>query len=271
MSQSPSFRRPVLQRAIQVGRRLVPRGWSRVLFVLARSLPSLRQYPVRLEDGSTLYVDLRNPMSHGYFFHGRLPHEPLTHRILEEYLQEGSVFVDVGANVGYFTTLAAQRVGGSGIVIAFEPLPDALRSLRANAALYPQVDLRESAVGRAHGRATFTVRASGDLSALGEQPGASAYIEVDVTTLDHSLETLDRLDVLKVDVEGGETDVIEGAMQTLRRLRPVLLVESLDDCLRRSGSSDSILRSTIRRAGYRISGPEEHGYPQPYLWCTPES
>lgn len=215
-----------LQEAVNLARHVVPRGWASVLAAAAHSVPALQQYRARLSDGDTLCLDLREQMCFGYFFHGGLPHEPCTLRLLRRVLGEGKVFVDVGANIGYFTRLASKLVGRTGRVVACEPMPVALRLLRLNTADLPNVTILPMALSDQKREATFYVRKKGDMSSLYHDPAAHA-LRVDVSTMDDSLEELPRIDLIKIDVEGGEYDVFRGGRATLAKHRPIVYFELL--------------------------------------------
>lgn len=212
------------QSTIRAARRILPRGWSPVIATLARAVPALRRYPVSLNDGSTITLDLQRRMVHGYFFHGGQPHGDGILTVLRRTLHPGGVFVDVGANIGYYSLYASRLVGSSGAVLAYEPLPDAFAELARNAP--PNVTVRRVAVGSRSGTIEFGVRDEADMSSFDIQ-GASSVLQVPLTTLDEALAELTRLDLLKIDVEGYEMEVLEGADTTIRRLRPTICFEYL--------------------------------------------
>jgi FkbM family methyltransferase len=177
-------------------------------------------------DGKELYLDLREYMCFGYFFYGGLPHELGTVKLLQQTLQEGGVFVDVGANVGYFTRIASRLVGTTGSVLAFEPMPAALKLLRLNSADLANVTILPLALSDKKGIATFYVRKKGDTSSLMHDDLAKT-VQVDVTTLDEALAHCRRIDVVKIDVEGNEIEVLRGGRGTISRLRPIVYFEFL--------------------------------------------
>ncbi len=180
---------PILQKIVQVGRLIVTRGWAPVIISLTRMFPSLHSYTARMKTGDDLILDLAQPMCLGYFFDGGVPHNQGLDRIMAKVLVPGSVFVDVGANIGYYTKFARKLVGYEGLVHAFEPLPDALPLLFANALgrtyklnlesnfLYvghngsENVTVHTLAVGARPGQLDFYVQTAGDTSSLA--PSAS--------------------------------------------------------------------------------------------------
>lgn len=148
---------------------------------------------------------------------------------LQRFLGAGHVFVDVGANVGVFTVKAAKEVGNEGLVIAIEPFVEtALRlshNVQANG--YRNVRIRNFCIGRdtGHGRLYLN---KGKPNSFGLVPnGLAESISVLSVSLDDLCrwESLERLDYLKIDAEGAEATVLEGAQETVSRFRPIVQVE----------------------------------------------
>lgn len=148
---------------------------------------------------------------------------------LARLLSPGRVFYDVGANAGFFSMQAAKAVGSAGRVFSFEPLPEngssVLEQVELNA--MSQVRLVNLAVGRAPGTATFSFAAGGNaLAHLGAARTPSELsMEVGVTSLDDFTRSNPAPDVLKMDVEGAEVDVLEGAERLLAERHPDWLIE----------------------------------------------
>lgn len=160
-------------------------------------------------------------------------------RFLNEVLQPGMVFLDVGANQGLYSVLAGRRVGKRGRVIAFEPAPAEYRKLRANVWInrLNHVTCEPFAVGAIDGQTGFYAcepRKGGfsGIKAPAEYLGIRAErIDVPLTTLDSYLDRagLVHVDYLKIDVEGGELGVISGARRFLSGSgRPMIQIELAD-------------------------------------------
>ena len=143
-------------------------------------------------------------------------------------IKPDDVVVEVGANIGAHTVFLAQHVGPGGIILAFEPQRVIFQTLCANIALnnLTNVACFQQALADAPGQIvvpSLDYQAQGNFGGLAL--GAFVHGEsVPVVTLD-SLE-LRRCDFLKVDVEGMEQAVLQGARQTIARLQPVLYVEN---------------------------------------------
>jgi FkbM family methyltransferase len=149
--------------------------------------------------------------------------------MVRRYLKEGDVFVDVGANIGYYSLIAARRVGGSGRVVAFEPYAPVRERLMRNITLNQplRVEVREEAVSNASGRGFLSPPQSGDNDGTAglvyEEAGA---IEIRRERLDAALAETPP-DFVKVDVEGHEAAVFEGMSGLLERdVAPSLMFES---------------------------------------------
>ena len=151
------------------------------------------------------------------------------HRLLDRWVSPGSTVIDVGANIGYNTIRAARRAGPRGRVVALEPTPDNLAVLRHNIAAsgLTNVVVEPTAAGSVAGTRDFFVR--GERSAVNSLFPDSCYahvtdvLRVPVVRLDDLVD--DAADVVKIDVEGGELDVLEGMPRLLRAPRAALIVE----------------------------------------------
>ncbi len=148
-------------------------------------------------------------------------------------VKPGMVVYDIGANVGFLTIIAARLVGRQGRVIAFEPVPANLEQLRHNAAVngFTQVTARCEALSSTDGKAIFQVSAD---PTWGKLAGIGATISRKVGEISVAVSRLDTLlhegdlpfpDLIKIDVEGAEADVLDGAGDTFRKSRPILLIE----------------------------------------------
>lgn len=136
----------------------------------------------------------------------------------------GATVFDVGANVGFYTVLAARRVGEEGTVHCFEPFPENLQTLRRHIDLNhcQNVTVHEVAVSDTSGMCRF---AAGDCPETGKLD-EEGDVEVQVIRIDEETSSgrLPCPDVIKIDVEGAEGNVLLGAKDTLLSHKPILLV-----------------------------------------------
>ena len=148
--------------------------------------------------------------------------------LYKQLLRPGGVVVDAGANIGALTVYFAQAVGAQGAVLAFEPQRVMFQMLCANLALNKIGNVRvwQAGLGASAGQASVrpldydTLSNFGDLTLRPEGPGEI----VQVTPLD-SL-NLPRCDLIKIDVQGMEGEVLNGARATIARCQPLLYIEN---------------------------------------------
>lgn len=157
--------------------------------------------------------------------------ELIVQKTLVDRLHKGDVFIDVGANVGFYTLLASALVGDTGQVHSFEPTPSTFAVLKENRGERTNIHLNQLALGEQEGEATladFGLLDSGlnSLHTLEHKGIRSEKITVKITTLDsYCKEKNLKPTMIKVDVEGMEYEVLQGAVETLRTARPVLILE----------------------------------------------
>jgi len=207
--------------------------------------------------GYRFVCDLRDSICREACFTGR--YEPQETQIAAHIIQRGMTVVDVGANWGYFTLLAAHLAGPSGRILALEPHPALAAMLRENAELnrLGQIECHDVAAGRTQGFASVTGfdEASGNwgLSQVTRDPAPEGLM-CHVQRVDDLLAErgVAHVDLVKIDVEGSEADVIAGMADGLRqaRYRHVLLECHPAQLADRSTSIAECLEP-LRRAEYR--------------------
>jgi FkbM family methyltransferase len=252
-------------------------GWTfGAEYYIERTWPSLRRgvllehavehrlkvpVTVRWYDGLKVDVMLGNDHSLCLYVSGTF--EPNEFVFLGQILKPGMTVLDVGANEGLYTLFSARRVGATGRVVAFEPSSRERRKLQHNVTRNQlgNVTVVPVAIGSSEGTAALQI-ASGvhsghnTLGALVYEDAPAVGVEhVPVERLDSVVDRLGiaRVDVIKIDVEGAEMHVLDGARKTLTTHRPLLLVEANDEALRAQGAStDSLLAFLRDELAYRI-------------------
>jgi len=156
-------------------------------------------------------------------------YDPVTLRIIERFVRPGDVCLDIGANVGAITLALARVAGRTGKVFALEPSPVIFERLRLNMALNPVLDgvvnIYQIGISDQPGflkwKEDLNNRGNGGL--MGEEG-----ISVPVITLDDFCRrnSVTQVRFIKVDVEGMEFEVFQGAKATLRKFRPILYFET---------------------------------------------
>jgi len=203
------------------------RPFRKIALFFARRWP----FPVqsKLVDGSAMWVDLRSAVGRAIFVKGAFDYE--VWKIIETRLAAGSVFIDVGANVGYYSMLASNLVGSTGKVHAFDIDPRPLKCLRKNSkeCEYKNIDIHEVAVG---GDVGFGVLVSMPDCGHSVVRKTGLGKKVPMVSLDRWMSSLAgnaQIDVVKIDIEGGELAALEGARKMIERHRPLIVCEAQDD------------------------------------------
>jgi len=186
--------------------------------------------------------------------------EPAVQQAMQQHLRSGMTFYDLGANIGFFSLLAARLVGTSGRVISFEADPEIAARLRENLAYnnFSHAAVEEKAAWSEPTRVCFA-RVDSNTSpdrGLGHvstaiSPGANT-ITVEAVSLDHYGLSHPAPDFLKCDVEGAEVGVFQGAERLLREKRPLLLVEM------HSPENQQALTGKFSQLGYACSNLDEN-------------
>lgn len=150
--------------------------------------------------------------------------------LLPKLLEPGATFVDVGANLGVYSMIAAHVVGSSGRVVAFEPTPQARSLLEAAKERngFTGLVMRREALADHIGEADLFFDAQTELASLSKSTsGTTKSIRVPLTTLDavHAEMDLSATSLIKLDAEGAEESILRGAGEFLRASDPVILHE----------------------------------------------
>ena len=178
------------------------------------------------------------------------------------YVVEGDVVIDVGGNIGQTALPLALALGDGGRVISFEPFPDTRQRFCRNLELNP--DLRVTVEPLALGDAPGTAKmARGCATNSGGNQIAEKGEQVRVVTLDEYTSEMDRVNLIKVDVEGYELKVLEGAAGVLDKHHPRLYIELDGAALARQGASAHQLLNFIASKGYRITDAATGGQVNP--------
>ncbi len=213
---------------------------------------------------------------------------------VRRYLRPGDLFVDVGANIGLFTVLAADTVGPTGQVYAFEPSPETFVKLQKNIQLnaFTNVIPIEAGLSHSDGTAELNVSSEGwdgyDTFGVPMLTGSANFSlkgKVAVPTMQWdkfatSRNLVGKVRMIKIDVEGWESHVLNGGTKTLSRSdAPTLQVEFTDDAARSTGTSCAKLYRQLEAMGYTMCRydmddkqlspePLQEEYPSTNLFCT---
>jgi FkbM family methyltransferase len=184
--------------------------------------------------------------------------EPHLQAILKCFLNSGGIAVDIGASTGFFTLLMSHLVGPTGRVYAFEPVKATVDILRRNLELNEaaNVEVKPVAVSDAVGSVVLRVpESNASMASMHWHKDEESMVceQVNAVVLDQ-VEGLSEIcpDFVKIDVEGAEGNVIRGALELLRRCRPILFVECSEL------GRDSVWQS-MKELGYACFSALDHG------------
>jgi FkbM family methyltransferase len=209
-------------------------------------------------EGTRLILHLDNDLSYTLF--AGACYEPNEFALLDRVLEPGMVFLDGGANEGVYTVFASARVGPMGRVIAVEPSPRELKRLKANININRAANVIIADVALADRPRSVKLILAEQQHSGQNTLGAFIYEGVNpvevrcvrAVTIDDLILThgLSRLDIVKLDLEGAEFRALIGARNTLRDMKPLLLIEISDAALVRQGGSRAALCNLLENAHY---------------------
>ncbi|HVK18491.1 MAG TPA: FkbM family methyltransferase [Fimbriiglobus sp.] len=193
--------------------------------------------------------------------------EPAETALIRDTLKPGDTFIDVGANFGFYTVLAARLVGPTGRVIAFEPDPRSFELLRRNVERNgcTNVVLEQKALSSEPGTLTLQVSDSnrgGHSVVRGGTEDVSHTVDVPAVRLDDYLSGRDvRVDLVKIDTEGAEGFILAGMQDTLRKYPAAKLVlEYTPGKLVNSGYPPDKFMGLLKPHGFRYAEIDEYAH-----------
>jgi len=219
--------------------------------ILRRMIPER----IVLPTGETLCLNQDDPVVSGALSLGIYEHA-MTRTFLDR-LRPGMTFVDIGANLGYYTVLACGTVGR---IVSFEPSVENIAILRRNVEANGAANV--TVVPSGVGDKTETRRLALDADNKGKHSliasdGAGETIAI--TTLDRALAELGvtRVDLIKMDIEGWEAHAFDGMAETLRRDRPTIFFEYAPARVRLAGRDPFAMIRSLSKLGYDLFAIDE--------------
>lgn len=186
--------------------------------------------------------------------------EPAIRSAIQKRLKPGDAFLDVGANVGFFSLCASKAVGPGGSVYAFEPAPKTYKSLCRNLELngLANVTALPLALSDSAGQSKLFMDAKNNsgASSLRQSPHSGDAVDVELDRYDHfsGKKGLPVPALVKIDVEGAEVKVLRGMQALLSRPdRPTVILEVSELSLRQMESSKEELFELMVGHGYKAS------------------
>jgi FkbM family methyltransferase len=199
-----------------------------------------------------MFVDLRSAIGRGLFMKGEF--DPLVFQPLRDVLKKGGTFLDVGANVGFYSMLGLDAVGSSGNVHAFEIDPRPLRCLRRTVTEggHANFHIHEIAVSDREGTARLVARSESGNSSV-EEVGTGSVVRSTTLDLVCSASGITNIQAIKIDIEGAELLALNGARRILEEFHPLVVCEADEKLQARFHYRQSDLLDLLIGLGYRIS------------------
>lgn len=157
--------------------------------------------------------------------------EPYVRRVVQSVSEPSSVFIDVGAHIGYYTVLASKMVGRNGLVIAIEPDERNCTILLKNCRHLQNVFIHQAAAGVKEGSIYLKCMQNPLFNQVVDQEETPdlAYKKVDCITLDSLIPLVKGKNppsvLVKIDVEGADVEVLQGGLEFLATVHPTLIIE----------------------------------------------
>ncbi|MGF1490053.1 MAG: FkbM family methyltransferase [Prochloraceae cyanobacterium] len=228
---------------------------------LAKFLPKNQKYILNNYCGKfTFHIDTYYQMESIVWLSGI--YEVTTTKFLEKVIKAGDIFIDIGANCGALTMVAASVIG-KGKIYAFEPNPRVYSRLQKNLDSNPKIEATVKAFPWGVGAQNCELFLSEDSIYPGNSCISSQdcqqKITVKVVALDDwaEAEKIERIDVIKIDVEGMEYEVLQGSRAILEKYHPLVYFESISDFLKAKNHSMQTIYQFLSSLDYQIVDPQK--------------
>ncbi len=196
-------------------------------------------------------------------------YEPNTTNFLKKILKKGMNVINIGANIGYFTLLAAREVGPEGRVFAFEPFPHTVELLKKNIDSngYKNVETMPMAVSDRKEKSFLALKSDSGHNFVTSSPNKEYdSIEITTTTVDDYFDENLKIDFLIMDAEGYEPKIFDGMKNTLEKNPTMqILTEYNPHTLEVAGTSGKEFLEKLEKLGFNIQIIATDGQPQNYI------
>lgn len=243
------FDRPAAWRSAKLVGRLF---YGRIYWALFPRRPLCYQ----LQTGGRLLLEKHHSFTQAFW--PGTEYSPEVTGAISHYLKPGATFIDCGANIGYYSIMARSLVGAAGRVVAIEANPETFLLLERNLKLNNCGEAVHCALSSTIGELElFMPRAGGDVYSslqksmlVGNENIVS--FRVQGRTLDEVVSSLNikAVDVIKIDVEGGELDVLRSAAIVMQQFRPIIIIEYGADTWSAFGAKPSDLHLLLEKSNY---------------------
>ena len=216
----------------------------------------------KLEENCNIYL---NKDEISYLLYTKGEFENANRALFKNLIIKDMVFVDIGANFGIYSIIASKLIGEKGKVYSFEPNKNEVKkfnkNLKLNRAYTNNINLIEKAVGSYSGKTSFFIPESykGAYGSI-KKPNISENclkVELPITSIDEFVKSNDisKIDLIKIDVEGNELDVLKGAIKSIHKFKPIILMEVSDRRTKVYGYKAKELCNTLLNLKYKLFLP----------------
>lgn len=210
---------------------------------------------IAIRGNSKYALDISDTVDHFIYFNFN---DTAFNRLISM-VKEDSVVIDVGANMGRFL-LTFASIAKHGSVVGYEPDPVSYKKLSNNVSInsYANIILQNKALGNVAGKLSLARvnPHNAGMNRISLSGGNSLYdsIDIDVCVLDSEIASLglNKVDIVKIDVEGFEFRALLGMQQTIHTFHPILFIELVDENLKDTGSSPEEIVLWLINNGYRV-------------------
>lgn len=219
----------------------------------------------RFDKTMKMKVDLEEWIQQQIYFLGTWDEQGI--KFLKNHLKSGDVFFDIGANIGCYSLVASKLVGSEGKVHSFEPVSEVYNRLLFNIELnqLKNITVNRKAVFETSETLEFFVSSKENkgMSSIFHHDTESGEIQkVEAITIDEYIEKTDiqRIDMIKIDIEGAELFALKGMKTTLRKFKPVIIMELSDNVLQNSPVEKKEILNLMKELNYEIKGISKQGF-----------
>jgi FkbM family methyltransferase len=209
----------------------------------------------------TLYLSPSNGFIDKHIFLYGI-YEPYMLDVFLKYLNPGMTFVDIGANIGQHSLFASSVVGETGSVHSFEPVPSLYRQIHDSVHVNgweDRVHVHPYALGEEEKQEQFFVSANAGGSSLVNDDETKEILTVEVKRGDVALSSIEKIDMIKIDVEGYEYEVLKGIRTTLITHRPIVVFEFSANFYASMHNNHGIkILTLLRDLGYELYDIEDN-------------
>lgn len=206
------------------------------------------------------FCELNEHISSQIFWFGYHSRDELLY--LDKILKSNMVFIDVGANRGEFTIFAAKRLE-NGKIISFEPVTKMFKELKRNVDLNNFKNIKIIKKGAGDKKQQISIYGTSNkffdntinegLFTVYKSADCNKFLEkIDVVVMDEILSKENRIDIIKIDIEGGELPALMGAENIIKKFKPIIILEICDKNLKAAGYNSKNLLNFLKKYNYKF-------------------